>query len=277
MTTDGLVTMDASVSSAPNTTAVSLTGVSVDFPVGGGAYRRVLDDFSLSCLRGEFVALIGASGCGKTTILNVAAGLLEPSDGEVSIFDAKPRVGRPDVGYMFARDGLLPWRTARQNVELGLEMHHVSRAKRRKRALGLLASVGLADAADKRAGELSQGMRQRVALARTWATEPRLLLMDEPFAALDAQTRESVRAEFLRIWDVAEPKTVLFVTHDLAEAITLADRVVAIGDGRTLSDLQVPFDRPRVFEDLQFTDDYRRLYKQLHADLLGGSAGRADA
>lgn len=248
---------------------VALTDVNLDFTAAGEGSRRVLADFTFEAASGEFVALIGASGCGKTTILNLVSGLLRPTSGEISVFNQRPKIGRSDVGYMFARDALLPWRTARKNVELGLEMRGVPRVERRSRAVALLERVHLGQAIDKYPAELSQGMRQRVALARTWASSPELLLMDEPFAALDAQTRSSVRDGFLKIWDdEAKRKTVLFVTHDLSEALILADRIVTIGRGRILSDVPVPFDRPREVRDLATLPAYVELYDHLHADLV---------
>ena len=249
--------------------SVSLSSVNLEFAQAGAAPKRILTDFSMEAANGEFVALIGASGCGKTTILNLVSGLMKATSGKVEVFGEKPRVGRSDVAYMFARDALLPWRTARKNVELGLEIHGVPKKDRRDRAAALLEQVHLGSAMDKYPAELSQGMRQRVALARTWATSPELILMDEPFAALDAQTRTSVRDGFLEIWDdEASRKTVLFVTHDLAEALVLADRIVTIAEGQIRSDVKVPFDRPRDQRELIALTEYQDLYEKLHEDLI---------
>jgi NitT/TauT family transport system ATP-binding protein len=243
--------------------AVTLRSVTVGF----GA-RTVLTGFSLEVERGELVALVGASGCGKTTLLNLVAGLVPPTSGELAVLGEPPRVGRRDVGYLFARDGLLPWRTARENVELGLEVQGWERHTRRHMAASLLDRVHLSSALDMYPAELSQGMRQRVALARTLATDPALILMDEPFAALDAQTRASVRNVFLDMWDDGlERKTVLFVTHDLTEALLVADRVVSIAAGRVRTDVPVRWSRPRDERSVIGQLDFPALYDTLHADL----------
>ncbi|MGW6659582.1 ABC transporter ATP-binding protein [Rhodococcus sp. NPDC055024] len=249
--------------------AVQLTNVDLVFTQKGSPSRKILSNLTFEAPSGQFVALIGASGCGKTTILNLVSALMTPTAGTVSVFGRPPQVGRADVGYMFARDALLPWRTARQNVELGLEIRGVSRKDRKDRATALLEKVHLGPAMDKYPAELSQGMRQRTALARTWATSPELLLMDEPFAALDAQTRTSVRDGFLEIWDDEDQrKTVLFVTHDLSEALVLADRIVTIAHGKILTDVIVPFDRPRDQRDLLGMREYQELYDRLAGDLI---------
>jgi NitT/TauT family transport system ATP-binding protein len=242
--------------------------VSVDFTSGRAGVRRVVSNLSLEIPRGQFVALIGANGCGKTTILNLVSGLVRPTVGDVTVEGEPPRVGRADVGYMFARDALLPWRTALQNVELGLELRGLERRARRERAAAILERLRLAAAVNKYPAELSQGMRQRVALARTWATDPELLLMDEPFAALDAHTRSSVRDQFLDIWDnELQRKTVLFVTHDLTEALLLADRIVTIAHGTIRSDVAVPYGRPRDQRELIMRSEYGNLYDALQRDL----------
>jgi NitT/TauT family transport system ATP-binding protein len=248
--------------------AVAARSISIEFGTDDAAPHRVLADLSVDVPIGQFVAVIGASGCGKTTMLNLVSGLLKPTSGDVAVLGHPPRAGRADVGYMFARDALLPWRTARQNVELGMELHRHSRRERRARAGQLLDRVHLSGAADRYPAELSQGMRQRVALARTLATDPDLLLMDEPFAALDAQTRSAVRDEFLRIWDnEVRRKTVLFVTHDLTEALLLADRIVTVANGKVGTDVYVPFDRPRSQRALMKCTDYQDLYDTIQADL----------
>lgn len=212
-----------------------------------GTVKRVLRNIHLRCKEGEFVALLGKSGSGKTTILNTLTGLVEPQDrASVQIYGKSPREARGDIGYMLARDALMPWRTAVKNVELSLEMQQIQRQReeRRQMAQRMLDRVGLAAAYDLYPWQLSHGMRQRVALARTWVTNPRVLLMDEPFAALDAQTRSQARDQFLDIWGV-DRKTVVFVTHEIAEAFVLADRVIVLQDGQIQKEIEVPFDRPR--------------------------------
>lgn len=244
--------------------AVSLKDVTVTFESPEGGYRNILDGFSIEAQPGEFVVLIGRSGCGKTTVLNLLAGLLEADGGAVKIFGKDARQSRDSMGYMFARDALLPFRTATKNVELGMEIRGIPRKERLEIADDMLGKVGLGQAKNLFPWQLSQGMRQRVALARTWALQPGLVLMDEPFAALDAQTRESVRAEFLEMWE-AQSSAVIFVTHDLNEALLMGDRVVVMGTGgKVIQDIRLPFDRPRDPSELPYTEEFRTLERQLH-------------
>ena len=228
----------------------------------------MLDGIDLDIRRGEFVAIVGPSGCGKTTLLNLVAGLVTAEGGEVDVHGRPPKVGDPNVGYLFARDALLPWRTVLGNAELALEMVGVAKAERRRRAEELLASVGLADSANAYPAQLSQGMRQRVAIARTLVTRPDLLMLDEPFSALDAQTKLLLQDTFSRLWaDLGA--TVVLITHDLSEAISLADRVVLMTarPGRIKRVLQVDLPRPRSVVTLQSDEGYHRIYQQLWSDL----------
>lgn len=206
--------------------AVRIDGVSKRF----GAGPVVLDDITLDVAAGEFVCLLGASGCGKSTLLNLVAGLDRPTAG---------RIETPAEGsaVMFQESALMPWLTARRNVELALRLRGVSRARRRDEALALLDTVNLADAADKRPHELSGGMRQRVALARALAQDRPVLLMDEPFAALDAITRDLLHEELERVWR-ASGRTIVFVTHNVREAVRLGERIVLLGSrpGRVVSE-----------------------------------------
>jgi NitT/TauT family transport system ATP-binding protein len=206
------------------TAAVRLDGVDKAFgPV------QALTGIDLTVADGEFVALIGPSGCGKSTLLRVVADLEQPTDGTVEVGGKTPHRARldQDYGIAFQQAGLLDWRTVVENVELPLQVHGVDKAKRRARATELLDLVGLADFAGSRPGELSGGMQQRVAIARALAPSPKLLLMDEPFGALDEMTRERMQAELLRI--VGETgAAVLFVTHSIPEAAVLANRVVVM-------------------------------------------------
>lgn len=228
----------------------------------------VLDDISFKVPRGNFVAVVGPTGCGKTTILYLLAGVLTAAKGKVLRDGAEVLGPGKGVGFMPARSGLSPWRTAHKNVELGLEIRKVGRAERRQIAERLLDVVGLSAFSDHYPSQLSQGMRQRVGLARTLAVDPVVLLMDEPFAALDAQTRLVIQAEFGRIWEETR-RTVIFVTHDLEEALMLGDRVIVLSKrpARIVADMPVPFARPRNIEDLRFDPQFQeaqhRLWKWL--------------
>jgi NitT/TauT family transport system ATP-binding protein len=232
---------------------------------------------------GQFVALVGASGCGKTTMLNMLAGLVQPTQGEVTLMGKAPELSNMDIGYMFARDALLPWRSARKNVELPLETRGWAPAKRRERAREMLDLVGLAGRESQYRLQLSQGMRQRAALARTLASDPSILLMDEPFAALDARTKLTLQAEFLRIWEQHQGgehrKTVVFVTHDLQEAVLLADRVIVMlpNPGRIAEDRAVDLPRPRAehLGEIQFSDEFKRIHHDLFERLEGAIGDRA--
>lgn len=240
-----------------------------------------LDNVDLDVPAGQFVALVGASGCGKTTLLNMVAGLVQPTSGSIALDGTRPKLANLDIGYMFARDALLPWRSARRNVELPLEVRGWSRDRRKARAEEMLDLVGLKAKASQYRLQLSQGMRQRVALARTLAAHPSTLLMDEPFAALDARTKLTLQAEFLRIWeaqrDEGEKLTVLFVTHDLNEAVLLADRVVVMlpHPGRIAADLLIDLPRPRAehLGEVMYTEQFRQTTQTLF-DRLEGAISR---
>lgn len=237
--------MPGIVGSSDTGAEVSIEGVGHAFLHGRNVVRAVWD-FDLHVPACQFVSVIGPSGCGKTTILGMMAGIYRPSVGSVSADGQQVAGARPDVAYMLARDALLPWRSARANVELGLEVNGVKRERRHEIATEWLARVGLADFGDSSVAKLSQGMRQRVAIARTLALDPRLILMDEPFAALDAQTRVLQQQSFLRLWGETRP-TVILVTHDLVEAIRLSDRVVLVSHrpGKVIEDVQIDLPRPR--------------------------------
>ena len=231
-------------------------------------------DINISIPAGQFVAIVGPSGCGKTTILNMLAGLLRPTTGSVKRHGVEVDGPSRDIGYMLARSALSPWRTARKNVEFGLEIRGVPKAERRRRAMELLSSVNLEGFANAFPAQLSQGMNQRVAIARTLAIDPDLWLMDEPFGALDAQTRLTVQAEFVRLWEDAEHKTVIFVTHDLEEAVLLADRVIVMTarPGRIKSDTIIDLSRPRVIDELRFDQAFKdaehRIWEELRDEII---------
>jgi NitT/TauT family transport system ATP-binding protein len=273
---------------------ISIRNVSQVFGLAGepGRFGRrgrareltALADVSLEIPAGQFVALVGASGCGKTTLLNMLAGLRHPTGGEILIDGRPPPLPNMDVGYVFARDALLPWRTARKNVELPLETRRWSAARRRQRSSEMLDLVGLKGRENQYRLQLSQGMRQRVALARTLAADPSILLMDEPFAALDARTKLTLQAEFLRIWELHQSgdrrKTVVFVTHDLQEAVLLADRVVVMlpNPGRVAQDKIVDLPRPRADQlgEVMFTDTFKETVHGLFERLEGAIEVRPD-
>jgi NitT/TauT family transport system ATP-binding protein len=228
-----------SMTAITETTAVTLSGVSKVYGRGGSAVHA-LDQISLSTAPGDFVCLIGASGCGKSTLLNLVAGLDRPTGGEITVN------GR--ISFMFQEPGLFPWLTARANVELALQARKVPRSERKARARELLESVQLGGFAAKLPHELSGGMRQRVALARALAQDADVLLMDEPFGALDAMTRDLLHDELDRVRErVGKPLTILFVTHNVREAVRLGDRVVLLSSrpGRVIEEYPVPIARPR--------------------------------
>ena len=268
-----------------NDDLITIKGVERTFQLRGASGKGsstkateflALDEVNLSIPEGQFVALVGASGCGKTTLLNMVAGLIEPTKGELLVGGRTPSVPNLDIGYMFARDALLPWRTARRNVELPLETRGWDRARRRERAREMLELVGLKGRETQYRLQLSQGMRQRVGLARTLAADPSLLLMDEPFAALDARTKLTLQAEFLRIWENQESgsrKTVIFVTHDLQEAVLLADRVIVMlpNPGHVAQDKLVDLPRPRAdhLGEVVFDDRFKTITHELFECLEG--------
>jgi NitT/TauT family transport system ATP-binding protein len=248
----------------------SLDRAEVVFEVPGAPPRRALDGVSIDVRDGELLVLVGRSGCGKTTVLNLLVGLVDNTGGSVTVLGDTPRKARSSIGYMFARDALLPWRTARRNVEFAVELRrpNLSRHERRDVALRYLEELGVGHAANQYPWQLSQGMRQRVALARTWAIEPEILLMDEPFAALDAQTRTSAQTMFLESW-ARHRRTVVFVTHDLHEAILLSDRIIVMDQGRVVDETTIELPRPRDQERLVLEPRYRDIHQRLVAALHG--------
>jgi NitT/TauT family transport system ATP-binding protein len=205
---------------------------------------QALDQVSFSVKDGEVVALIGPSGCGKTTALRIAMGLETASGGKVTVDGREIRGCGYDRGMVFQFAELLPWLTALQNVMFGLEMKGVAGVELRETAKRYLDLVGLGDSGNRRPHQLSGGMKQRVGIARALAIDPKVLLMDEPFGALDAQTRETLQAELLEI-HARTRKTILFVTHDLDEAVLIADRIVVMKEGRLQEIMPVPLPRPR--------------------------------
>jgi NitT/TauT family transport system ATP-binding protein len=251
---------------------IDLAGVTRTFSVGTQQVHA-LRDVSLHCEAGSFTALIGPSGCGKSTLLRIIAGLERPDSGTALIGGATPeekcRAGA--LGVAFQDPALLPWRTVRQNIALPLEVLKRSVPAARERITELIRLVGLAGFEDARPGQLSGGMRQRVAIARTLVTDPSVLLMDEPFGALDQILRRNMNIELQRVW-METRATTLLVTHGIDEAVFLADRVVIMqrNPGRIARIVDIPFARPRRPE-LFSTAEFHRLEDEIAADLYGGA------
>lgn len=233
--------------STQNMAQLSINGVDFAYPNGHTVFR----DLSLHVQPGEFVALLGPSGCGKSTLLNLLSGFQRPQRGSVTINGALVAPEAPELGYVFQSPQLFPWLSALDNVRFGLRMaKRIGVAEQRDCARHYLALVGLEDAADKLPNQLSGGMQQRVSLARTLVMEPTLLLMDEPFAALDAISRNGMNEEILRLWSKLR-QTVVFITHDIDEAVFLADRVVVLGaapDG-IRDEVTIDLPRPRALRE----------------------------
>ena len=258
--------------------AVALTDVVVSFRLTEGATYTAVECATLAVADGEFVAIVGPTGCGKSTLLNVAAGLLAPSAGSVTVYGA-PLAGRnAQAGYLFQSDALFPWKTALDNVAIGIEAAGVAVGEASRRARRWLERVGLGAFATRYPHMLSGGQRKRVGLAQVLIRDPKILLMDEPFGPLDAQTREIMGNLLLDLWS-ADRKAVLFVTHDLEEAIALADRVVVMSAGpgaRIIGDWPVALPRPRDIAEIKLDKDFhelhRAIWRTLKAEVLKGYA-----
>lgn len=240
-----------------------IEGVSKSFDLRGGGTTHALETIDATVGQGRFVSIVGPSGCGKSTLLNIVAGLVKASTGTVSVDGEQVRGPRRSIGVVFQEDSTLPWRTVVDNVRLGLEVERLPKAQQLSRAKEMIDLVGLTGFEQAYPRELSGGMRQRVAIARTLALDPSVLLMDEPFGALDPQTRLMIGVELLRMWQSTN-KTVLFVTHDIQEAVLLSQEVWVMSyRPATISErLTVPFDYPRGPELLS-TEDYQRLNSRI--------------
>jgi NitT/TauT family transport system ATP-binding protein len=249
----------------PAAASVALDGVGKTYPGDGGSVRA-LDDVSFSVADGEFVCLVGPSGCGKTTLFRIVAGLTEATDGRVLLDGTEVTGPTTDMGVVFQEYHLFPWLTVAENVGFGLERSDRSPDEREARVDEMLELVGLTEFRDAYPKSLSGGMKQRVAIARSLAVDPDLLLMDEPFGAVDAQTREMLQRELLDVW-ASTGKTVLFVTHDVAEAVTLADRIVVMAaePGRVREVVDVDVERPRERGDAAFAEHVGRVRELIGA------------
>jgi NitT/TauT family transport system ATP-binding protein len=244
---------------------------------GGGRYVAVRD-VTLAIAPGEFVSVVGPTGCGKSTLLNVGAGLLAPSSGRALVHGRELAGINPHAGYMFQSDALMPWRNTLDNVTAGLEFHGVSKADAAPTAREWLARVGLAGFEDRYPHQLSGGMRKRVALAQMLILDPEILLMDEPFSALDIQTRQLMENELLELWS-ANRKSVLFITHDLEEAISLSDRVIVLSAGpetHPIGEFGIDLPRPRDVSEIRmlphFNELHESIWQVLKSEVLKGYA-----
>jgi sulfonate transport system ATP-binding protein len=252
--------------------------VTITFRLAGDASYQAVELISLTVADGEFVAIVGPTGCGKSTLLNVTAGLFPPSQGEVRIF-GQPLSGlNRQAGYLFQSEALFPWKTAMENIALGLEVAGTPRQDARNHAQDWLGRVGLANFGARYPHMLSGGQRKRVGLAQVLIRNPKILLMDEPFGPLDAQTRQIMGNLLLDLWSV-DKKAVLFVTHDLEEAIALSDRVVIMSAGpaaRIIGDWRVPLPRPRDIAEIKLAPVFHRLHhdiwQMLKSEVLKGYA-----
>ncbi len=268
-----------SSSTAP---AVVLREVRVQFPEPKGGVFKAVAETNIAVGAGEFVAIVGPTGCGKSTLLNVTAGLLAPATGRAEIFGVPLSGLNRNAGYLFQQDASMPWKSARENVAIGLEIAGVPRTEAMERAQTWLGRVGLRTFGDRYMHQLSGGQRKRVGLAQVLIRDPKILLMDEPFGPLDAQTRLIMGNLLLDLWS-ADRKAVMFVTHDLEEAIALADRVVIMSAGpeaRIIGDHRIDIPRPRDISEVRLTprfhDLHRAIWSQLKAEVVkayGGEIG----
>lgn len=257
----------AAVGEPGDTAKVAVRDLNIKFHRG----VEVLRDATFHARKGELIALVGPSGCGKSTALNAIASLLPEDEAEITgevLFDGKP-MKKGDVrsgflGYVFQRDSLFPWRTVHQNIESGLQIHDVGKAQRKEKVEQLIQMVGLRGFEDYYPHQISGGMRQRTSLARTLAYDPEVILMDEPFGALDAQTRMILQGELIKIWAETR-KTIIFVTHDLNEAITLGERVILFSrrPGTIKAEYEVPVPHPRDPFDFYGSHEFAGLHEEL--------------
>jgi len=265
--------------------AIEFSGISCTFVGRDNPDQRytAVKDVSFEIGAGEFVSIVGPTGCGKSTLLNVAAGLLAPSAGRISTFGQVLQGINRRAGYMFQAEALLPWRTARENVLAGLEFRGVARKEAESHAEEWLRRVGLGGFGDRYIHQMSGGMRKRTAMAQTLILDPDIILMDEPFSALDVQTRQLMENELLALWQ-ARQKAVLFITHDLDEAIAMSDRVLVLSAGpssRPIGEFKVDLARPRdvteIRSDPRFVRLHTDIWSVLREEVLKGYAQQMKA
>ncbi|MDO3409279.1 ABC transporter ATP-binding protein [Saccharibacillus sp. CPCC 101409] len=244
---------------------IEIRNITKEYESEGEERTYALQDINLTVQDGEFLCILGPSGCGKSTLLEITAGLLPQTGGEILLDDALQSGTSRDIGVVFQDSALLPWRSIRRNIEFGMEVAGVGREERRARARETIEFVGLKGFEDKFPHQLSGGMRQRAGLARTLVANPRVILMDEPFSAVDHLTRLTLQDEIVRIWQ-RERKTILFITHDVAEAVYLASRIVLLSPrpGKIRKIFDVPFERPRSRSDAELLSIVERIYVEIN-------------
>lgn len=248
------------------TAALSFANITVTFTgKSGGAGYTAVKDTTLNIANGEFVSVVGPTGCGKSTLLNIGAGLLKASSGEVKVF-GEPLIGlNAKAGYMFQSESLMPWRSALDNVTAGLQFRGIDPARARAQGEAWLERVGLDGFGNRYPHEMSGGMRKRCALAQMLILDPKIMLMDEPFSALDIQTRQLMENELLQLWE-ADKKSVIFITHDLEEAISLSDRVIVLAAGpatHPIGEFAIDLPRPRDVAEIRMTPRFLELHAQI--------------
>lgn len=272
--TDSGITYDLEMKGADmEDPAIKIDDVSMVFDSNDGTKVNALEHVSLDVKKGEFISLVGPSGCGKTTLLRMISNLEEPTDGEIHVMGMTPREVRlqQKFGIVFQQPVLFDWRTVKKNIELPLEIMYYSKKDRSDRADEMLKLVGLSDFAGRYPRELSGGMQQRVNIARAFAIRPEILLMDEPFSALDEFTKEKLHEDLLRIWRKTN-KTIIFVTHNIAESVFLSDRVCVLSPhpGRLSAIVDIDLPRPRTLE-MRDTEQFTKLVKKVRDSFEGGS------
>ncbi|CAH1653566.1 NitT/TauT family transport system ATP-binding protein [Hyphomicrobiales bacterium] len=261
-------TLSSESAAPPGSGAIRFNGVRVGFTRQTGQHVRALEDFSLDIPAGQFVSIVGPSGCGKSTLLKVLSGLVEAEAGTALVDGLTAQDSRERIGFMFQRDTLLPWASVEDNIRIGADLSGQAPANMQRRIAELIAFLRLTGFEKSKPHELSGGMRQRVSLGRLLAYDPDILLMDEPFGALDSQTKAAMGQELLRIW-AHHRRTVIFVTHDIEEAVTLSDRVVVLSPrpGRIRLDLSIDLPRPRsaaqLRKDARYIDYIDRIWSQI--------------